>query len=408
VLRTIIRRFEYGELAALFFLQMMAMAMWLVPLGRILSAHGYSRWSPYAYATSAVAAFVSPLVFGAMADRHVSPVRVLRWLATGSGGGMALAGLGIARGWAPGVVLALIQIYALAAVPTLSIASTIIFSRLRDSQRQFGPVRAVGTFGWICGCWLVSALGVDASPKAGYAGAVVWLTLAVFTFVLPSVPPPPSGRVTLRERMGWDSLVLLKHRDHRVVFLTAALFCIPLAAFYPFTPPHLQQLGLQHTSAWMSLGQATEMISMFWLAGLISNWRLKWIFAAGLGFCVVRYAFCAFNLRPWLLAGVTLHGLSFTLFFITAQIYLNERVDQAWRARAQGLMSLMTSGVGNLVGYLGTGLWFEACSTPGGTRWTLFWGGLAVAVAGVLIFFLVAYQGQSVGFRRSQNQTEVV
>jgi MFS family permease len=351
-----------------------------------------------------VAAFVSPLLFGAMADRHVSPVRVLRWIAAGSSVGIAGASFAVQKHWPAGIVLALVQLYSLFAVPTTSIVSTIIFARLRDSQRQFGPVRALGTFGWMCGCWLISALNLDASPRAGYTGALVWLALAAFTFVLPSVAPPAAGRGTLRERMGWDALALLKHHDHRVVFITAALFCMPLAAFYPFTPQQLQQLGFERTSAWMSLGQVTEMLTMFCLAGLLTKWRLKWIFASGLGFCVLRFAFCAVNIGPWLLAGVTLHGLSFTLFFITAQIYLNERIEPAWRARAQALMSLMTSGVGNLVGYLGTGVWFQACTPGGGTRWTLFWGGLAAAVGLVLTFFLAAYHGRGTGLKKATEE----
>jgi len=387
--------FEYGELATVFFLQMMGTGTWLVPLSRILNANGYSALAPYAYATSAAAAFVSPLVFGAMADRHASPVVVLRLIAIGSAGGVALASFAIQQHWPAGAILALIQVYSLFAVPTNGIASTIVFSRLRDSQKQFGPVRSMGTLGWMCGCWLISLLNFDVSPRAGYFGALVWVTLAAFTFILPAVPPPASGPTRLRERMGWDALGLLKHHDHGVVFLTAALFSIPLAAFYPFTPPQMQQLGLQHTAAWMSLGQITEMLAMFCLAGLIVNVRLKWIFATGLAVCVLRYSFCAVNSRPWVLAGVTLHGLSFTLFFITAQIYLNERVEQVWRARAQSLMSLMTSGVGNLLGYLGTGFWFQTCRQEGDrVRWPLFWGGLAVVVAVVLALFLKSYHGR--------------
>lgn len=74
---------------------------------------------------------------------------------------------------------------------------------------------------------------------------------------------------------------------------------------------------------------------------------------------VVRFALCALDGPGWLLAGISLHGCSFTLVFITAQIYLDERVDRAWRARAQALLSLMMSGVGSLLGYLGGGFWFE-------------------------------------------------
>jgi len=379
---------------------MMALGIWLVPLTRILNAYGFSRLPAFAYATSAVAAFISPLVFGAMADRHASPVKVLRGLSLASAAATALASWAIGHAWPAPAVLCLIQLYSLVAVPTSSIASTIIFSRLRDSQRQYGPLRAAATFGWMCGCWLISGLNLDASFKAGFAGALVWLGLAAYTFSLTSIAPVPGPPMTFRERMGWDALALLKQHDHRIVFLTVALLSIPLAAFYPFSPPHLQYLGFHRTSAWMSLGQVTEMIAMFSLAALFARLRLKWIFAMGLFFSIVRFCCCAMNQPGWLLAGVTLHGFSFTLVFITAQIYLNERVETVWRARAQALMSLMTSGVGNLFGYVGTGFWFQSCSTDSATNWARFWSGLALAVTAVFLFFLIAYHGRRSGFRR--------
>jgi hypothetical protein len=208
-------------------------------------------------------------------------------------------------------------------------------------------------------------------------------------------PPKFAGRPTWRQRFGWDALVLLKNPDHRVVFITAALFSIPLAAFFPFTPPNLQQLGFQHSSAWMSLGQVSEIIAMFTLAGMFARLRLKWIFAAGLGFGLLRFGLCALNSKTWLLLGVSLHGFSYAFYFITAQIYLDERVDAAWRTRAQALFSLMTSGVGNLIGYLGTGWRFAECAKSGGTKqWHLFWAGLAVSVAMVGIYFLTTYRGK--------------
>lgn len=397
-----VRLAEYGELAALFFLQSMAMGIWMVPLSRILDAQGYPQLRAYAYATSAIAAFISPLVFGAVADRHVSPVRVLRWLSAGSAATMALTAWMIAGKMPQSLVLLSIQAYAIAAAPTASIVATIVFSRLKDSQRQFGPIRAVATIGWIAGCWMVSAFRADASPLAGYLGSAAWLGLALFTYLLPAVPPPPgSGRTTFKERMGWDALALLKNSDHRVVFITAAAFSVPLAAFYPFTPLHLKQLGLERTAAWMSLGQVTEIVAMFALASLFANVRLKWIFGAGLLIGLIRYVMYSLDGTLWVLGGVTLHGASFTLFFITAQIYLNERIEAAWRARAQALMSMMMSGVGNLVGFLGTGFWLQTCSDATGTRWRPFWGVLAALIGLVLTYFLKAYHGQGIGLRRA-------
>lgn len=394
---------EKGELVALFFLHGMALGMWFVPLSRVLDAHGFQGIKPFAFAATAMAAFVSPLIFGAMADRQAAPARVLRGLAIATAAAMALASTAIGRRWNSGLVLALIQLHALCSAPTFSISTTIVLTRLRDSRREFGPVRAMATLGWMSGCWLVSALNADASTLSGYGGSVTWLALAAFTYALPQVTPPgSSGKLTVRQRLGLDALTLLRKPDNRVVFLTAALFAIPLAAFYPYTPTHLRQTGLEHTSAWMSAGQISEMLAMFSLSALLARWRLKWIIGLGLGFGVVRFALCALDGRGWLLAGVSLHGCSFALVLITAQIYVDERVDPAWRARAQALMALMISGVGNFTGYLGVGWWYAWCTGPGGTRWGLFWAMLAVAVAGVMVFFLVAYRGIGTGLTRAR------
>ena len=394
VLRTI-RKAEYAELMALFFIQGAALGTWFVPLSRVLDAHGLGHIRPYAFAASAVAAFVSPLIFGAMADRHASPVKVLRGLSLATAGAMALASTAIHFNWGPWVVLALIQLHALCSSPTFSISSTIIFGRLEDARQEFGPIRALATLGWMGGCVLVSAIGADTSAMAGYTGSVMWLLVAIFTGFLKGVETPKSAEnLTWHERLGLDALTLLKNRDHRVVFITSSLFCIPLAAFYPYAPPHLRELGFQHTSAWMSLGQVTEIIAMFGLGALILRWRLKWIIACGLGFGILRFALSALNGKLAIMAGVMLHGCSYTLVTITTQIYLEKRVDPAWRARAQALMSLMNSGVGNLVGYLGTGWWFSFCTRSGGTRWSAFWGGLAIVVSIVMANFLLSYRGR--------------
>lgn len=394
VLHTI-RRAEYAELSVLFFIQGAALAMWLVPLSAILDAHGLRQLRPFAFATTALAAFVSPLIFGAMADRHASPVKVLRGLALATAAAMTLASSSIAMRWNAWIVLACIQLHALCSAPTFSIASTIVFARLQDAQKEFGPIRAMATVGWMTGCWTVSLLGADASALAGYSGAIVWLCVAVFTFWLPTLETPKSAEhLTWHERLGLDALTLLKNRDHRVVFAITTTFNIALAAFFPYTPPHMLELGLRHVTAWMSLGQVLEVIAMFSLGALLLRWRLKWVLALGLGLGALRFTFCATNTPLLLLGGVLLHGASYTLVFITAQIYLEQRVDRAWRARAQALMSLMNNGVGNLIGFLGWGLWFNGCTSDQLTNWTTFWLGVALVVIGVFTYFMIRYRGQ--------------
>ncbi len=399
-------KLEYLELIALFFLQGAALGMWFVPLSSVLEAHGLRSIRPYAFAASALAAFVSPLIFGAMADRHASPIKVLRGLSFATAAMMTVVGAAIQSHYNPWLVLALIQFQALCSSPTWSISSAIVFARLGDARKEFGPIRAMGTLGWMVGCWFVSLLNADASTSATFSAAAAWLIVGVFTFFLPQVASSKVvGRVSWSQRFGLDALTLLKNRDHRVVFIMLVLVSIPLAAFYPYAPPHLRELGLQHASAWMTLGQVTEMIAMFSLGALLLKWRLKWIFACGLGFGVARFALSAVNTRLGLLFGLLLHGACYTLIFITAQIYLELRVDSAWRARAQALLSLMSGGVGNLLGYLGTAVWFSACTQLSVTRWPLFWNGLALSVAVIAIYFLAAYRGLGAKVEKQTNKS---
>ena len=395
MLRTL-RKAEYAELMILFFIQGAAMAIWFVPLGPILDAHGLHAIKPFAFAASAVAAFVSPLMFGAMADREVPPARVLRWLATATAIALAAVSTAIKYDFHPWLVLLLIQIYYLAYAPMFSISSALVLARLADAKKEYGPIRSMATFGWMGGALLVSLLNADTSPFAGYAAAAMWLVVAAFTFFLPRLEVPRSAvNLSWHERLGLDALTLLKNPRHRVVFITTSLLSIPLAAFYPFAPTHLLALGFTHTSAWMSLAQISEIVAMFSLAWLLLNWRLKWIFAAGLAIGVVRFALSAVDGKYFLLTGIMLHGASFALIFITAQIYLDQHIEGAWRARAQALLSFMNGGIGNLIGYLGTGWWFNACTPAGGTHWPVFWGGLAALVAGVMIYFLLAFRDKT-------------
>ncbi|HEX5399213.1 MAG TPA: MFS transporter [Verrucomicrobiae bacterium] len=403
-----LRKAEYAELMILFFIQSAAMAIWFVPLGPILDAHRLHDIKPFAFAASAVAAFISPLAFGAMADRHVPPARVLRWLAFATGLILAVIATAVKNGWNAWLVLGLIQIFYIAYSPMFSISTALVFARLKDAKKEFGPIRSLATVGWMSGGILIGLLNLDQSAFAMYFGAVFWMLVAAFTFFLPALEVPASVQhLTWHERLGLDALTLLKDRDTRVVFLTTMLFNIPLCAFYPYAPAHLQSLGFVHTSAWMSLGQSTEIVAMFGLGWLLLHWRLKWIFTCGLAFGVARFALSAGNTKLLLLLGIALHGASFVLVSVTAQIYLDQRVDPAWRVRAQALLTLMTAGAGNLIGYLGTGWWFAACARGSQESWPWFWGGLSATMATVLVYFLT-YRGRGAAPGRTlemQNRT---
>jgi nucleoside transporter len=387
---TLIHRSERIELTLLLFLHGMALASWFVPMGMVLEAANLRWLIPFAFAASAIAALLSPLFFGAMADRSVPPIRVLRWLSFGSAFFAFAVGWGILERYPGWLIWIGIQLQSLLSIPTNSLTGSIVLSRLSHSHSQFGSVRAWGTIGWMVGCWLVSLLHLDQQPVVFLGSAGLWVVLGLFTLMLPVENGLPEAQkpLTLRERFGLDALALLIHPGHRVVFLTVAMISVPFAAFYPYTPAHLSDLGLQRISAWMSLGQVVEVGVLFAIGAILSRFGFKRVIAIGLICGILRYALYAFD-TPWgVLTGIALHGFAYTFIFISAQLYLAERIKVQWRTRAQALLSMMTGGIGNLVGYLLTGGWLAVCEADGVTSWTVYWLGLTSIVALVMVYFV--------------------
>jgi MFS family permease len=414
-------------LAALFFMLAHALALWTINLSGVLKAYGYGHIISYAWATNAIAAIISPLIVGALADQCYSSERVLRWLGIGSALFLSALSFAIDRHWRGGAVLMLAQAHALFSVPSFGLATSLVISRLHDAKHQFGPVRALGTVGWMVGGvilgigamiygwmqrlgwaeggtlieaahWLKEAVeGSHFALLSGIAAALSWVATIAITFGIAPMPPPAETRHrTWRDILGLEAWTLLRHHDHRVVFIGAALFNVPLAAFYQETPLHLRDLGLKllEVPAIMSIGQIMEVVGLFGLAWMIARFRLKWMFIAGIAFGALRYGLFMFNTVPAICAGIFMHGLCFTLFFMSAQIYLEQRIPPAMRARAQALLSLMMSGIGNLVGYLCCGAWRTYCTQGGSTDWRTYWLGLMLLILAIMLWFAVSYRGK--------------
>jgi nucleoside transporter len=381
----------------MFFIVGHALGLWSINLSSVLHAHGYSgSVIDNVWCTSAIAAIISPLIVGALADQRFSSERVLRWLGLGAATFLCALFYAIHQRWHWSAVLALAQVHALWSAPSFGLATSLVISRLSDAKTQFGPIRAWATLGWMLAGPMVSwVLFSDEKVWAGFAAAFVWLVAIAFTFLLKPMPPPgQKEHRTWRDILGLDAWSLLRHPDHRVVFVGAALFNIPLAAFYPHTVLHLKDLGVQHQTAMMSLAQITEAIGLLALSWLLTRVRLKWLFLGGIAAGALRYWLFSHNSVALLCLGIVMHGVCFTLFFMTAQIYLEQRIPTAMRSRAQALLSLMMSGFGNFIGFQGCGWWRHVCERSGVMDWSTYWLGLTGVIAVIFLWFAISYKGR--------------
>ena len=94
------------------------------------------------------------------------------------------------------------------------------------------------------------------------------------------------------------------------------------------------------------------------------------------------------------IAGIALHGVCYTFYFITEQVFLDRRVDPGMRAQAQGLLAMVAGGLGPLAGAWFCGWLRAACVTGSGAGWDMFWGVLAATIVICWVVFAAFYRGR--------------
>ena len=390
-------RVIFGSLWIVFFFQAMSSGFWLPALTNILGAKNLGEWVPAVFVVAPVCSLISPLIGGALADQRVSADRLLAWssliCSVPAGAGFFRVG----RGWHPLWFVVLLGLYSLFSGPTWGLLATVSLTNLTHAEHQYPLARVGGTLGWVAGGLVTSyVLHADTSPLAGYAGAAVRLLGSLAAFALPHTPPLGQGK-SLRSRLGLDAFVLMKQRDHRVFFIVTALYSIPISAFYMYGPEFLKALGDKHPSGTMTIAQVLEIASMLLVGAVMVRYSVKRVLLWALGLSVLRFAMSAVagttGLIYWHIGGIALHGVCYTFYFITAQVFLDRRVAPGMKGQAQGLLSMVMGGAGPLVGAMFCGWLRERCVSADGQGWTMFWGILSASIAVCFGIFALFYKG---------------
>ncbi len=382
-----------------FFLQGMSYGCWLPALTNILKARGLGGRVAMAFVVSPICSLISPLIGGALADQRLAADRLFAWSSCLGAAALLMAFGGLDAGWNPWWFIAMMGLSSIFAGPSWGLLATISLTHLPEGERQFPLVRLGATIGWIVAGLLVSyVLHADTSPVAGYAAALVRLLSAAAARMLPHTRPMGVAS-SWRSRLGLDAFRLLKHRDHCVFFVVTALFAIPLSAFYMYAPELLKVLGDEHSTATMTIAQLTEIAAMLLVGSIMVRFRVKTVLLWALGLSALRFGMSAYaggsGLIAWHIAGIALHGMCYTFYFVTAQVFLDRRVDPGLKGQAQGLLALVSGGLGPLVGTMLCGWLRSHCVTADGQGWLNFWAILAAMIIGCVVVFAAFYSGLS-------------
>jgi nucleoside transporter len=394
------------KLSTMMFLEFFIWGAWFVTMGTYLTTtlHATGTQNGGAYATQAFGAIIAPFVVGLIADRYFSAQKIL--------GVLHLIGAGllfyeaIAPNFAafyPGI-LAYMIIY----MPTLALVNSVSFKQMKDPSKDFPLIRIFGTAGWMVAGLLIGWLNWEHTGSLALTfkmAAGASLLLGVLSFTLPDTPPGKKGQKTsIGDIIGLDSIGLLKNKSYLVFFLASVAICIPLAFYYNFTNPFLNEVGMKRAAAIQGLGQFSELFFMAAMPFFFVRLGVKKMLAFGMLAWGLRYLFFAYGdvgSNYWMLiAGIAIHGLCYDFFFVTGQIYTDKFAGERFKSAAQGFITLATYGLGMMIGYFMSGPIVDHWKTSPTTHdWKTIWlipGGIAVAV---MIFFMI--------FFTDKNRTEL-
>jgi nucleoside transporter len=322
------------KLSLMMFLQFFVWGAYFVTMGTYLlqGLHFTGTETALAYSTLPWGAIVAPFVIGMIADRFFAAEKLL--------GVLHLVGA-VLLYWVstvttPGAFFWVLLLYSLCYNPTLALVNAIAFNQMASPERQFASVRLFGTIGWIVAGLIVGWLKVEptATPLLLATGASA--VFGVFAFLLPHTPPKSLGRkVGVRDVLGLDALSLMKDRSFAIFVLGSLLICIPLAFYYNFTNPFLNERGLENAAAKQALGQVSEVLFMLVMPLFFRRLGVKWMLIVGMAAWAARYLFFAYGNAQelvWMFyLGILLHGVCYDFFFVTGQIY----VDKAAPSRSR-------------------------------------------------------------------------
>lgn len=389
------------RLCLMMFLQYAIWGSWAVSMGGymggVLNFTGAEIGA--IYGTTAIAAMISPIYMGYLADRLFATEKMIAILhligalllasaaATPDYLGPAIrSALGGAE-WMTNfqVLRAIMVAYALCYMPTLALTNSISFANIGNPEKEFPGIRVWGTWGWIIAGWVVGFLlgkptvlaeaapawqqtfvnglnAINISERLPefmahgnapiYLAAKLSVILGIFSFLLPHTPP--KGRELVPSKPdGTDRLGILQLLTDPsfLIFVICSFFvCIPLSFYYGFANVFLTEIDAPAPTALQTIGQMSEVGFMAAMPFFIGRLGVKNMLAVGMLAWVLRYVCFGSLSFPLVVFGLILHGVCYDFFFVASQIYVDNRVSKNQQASAQSFIAFVTMGVGMYFG----------------------------------------------------------
>lgn len=410
-----------SRLSFLYFLQFAVWGCYLSCFGQLLGAGGLGSDIQWFYAAVGIVSLLTPSLLGHLADSFFPSVRLLglchlcasifmmgAWIYTSMTPHFSFWPLFL-------IYLGFLAFY----MPTMALSNTTTFALLKlNGYRpvdRFPVIRVWGTLGFVAAMWFVNSAYIydgnfgftlnDLNPAASsrfqytqmqlLTSSILGLLTSLYTLTIPATPVPNPGKSSsLSDIFGIKAFKLFKLPDVRT-FLIFAVFtgvCLQISNGYaiPFInhfmafKEFMGSLAAGNATMLFSLSQLSEAAFILITGLAMKKIGFKWVILTALFAWCLRFLFLGIG-NPgdglwWLILSMIIYGIAFNFFNIAGHIYMDQKSDHTTRGFGQGLLMMMSNGIGATGGMIAAGAivnhfcsW-EMVKAPSGNMMRLFMG----------------------------------
>jgi nucleoside transporter len=312
-----------------------------------------------------IGAVSAPFIAGQLADRVMNAERALGALLVL--GALVKFVMTYQTSYASWMILSIV--YSILYMPTLALTNSVAFAHLTDREKQFPPIRAWGTIGWIVASvafplvYMKSGIHftsswpfIDGTPRADqvaqmkyamFVSGVISLGYGIFCFVaLPKTPPRRDG-----EPLAFAAAFRLLTKPSCLALMASALLISMIHQLYFVrTGPYITDaIGQPESEVGpiMAIGQVSEIVFLAILGLFLKHIGYKWIIVLGALSYMARYAIFATIPTPGVLKlSMLLHGMNYGFFFAGAFMFVEKIAPANIRHSAQTVFGIIILGVG--------------------------------------------------------------
>ena len=384
------------QLMSMMFLMFFGWGAWYGQMSKYLldNLHATGDQVGNAYTTFAIASIFAPFFVGLISDRFFAAQKVMGFL--NILGGVILYFLSLERD--PEAFFWYILAYTLCFAPNLALSNSIAMNQMSNPEKEFPSIRVTGTIAWIVVTNIIGFYALGDKVAIFEIAMYTSFLLGIYSFTLPNTPPKADKNASVAQILGLDALKLFKDRSFLIFFISSILICIPLSFYYAMANPSLTDSHMSNVENKMSLGQASEVIFMLLIPIAFTRLGVKKMLVVGLVAWIVRFLCFGYGdgiSSEWILyIGIILHGVCYDFFFVTGQIYTDQKAGEKIKNSAQGLITFATYGIGMGIGSKLSGIVLDYYTVNEVKDWQAVWM-VPAAIAGVVLLLFVFFFSES-------------